>query len=337
MKRVNSLLPSELVTLQEAQKNALKAHFRTRCYAIELSDRGKTVPYIADLLKTRTDTIYTWINRWDSVGIVGLMILPGRGLKAKLLAPLQESVELIKKKVALNPQKLDEVAAEISIDLKINISYGQLKRFIKEKLHYTWRRLRKWLKPKQDPIEYERIYNDLQNLKKLEESGFIDVFYGDQSSFSMNPNVPYGWQEKGNYIKIVPSKETPINVFGLLSQQGALEAYECKGSMTSLAMIAFLDDFLKTRTQRTAVVLDNAPIHKSYEFLEAIKRWEKEELYIFFLPTYSPHLNIIETFWRKIKQEWLKPQDYLNCDTLKKAVINIICDYGVKYKIKFAQ
>jgi transposase len=217
----------------------------------------------------------------------------------------------------------------------MTISYGQLKRFIKKNLHFTWRRLRKWLKPKQDPIEYERLYNDLQKLKELEKSGFMDVFYGDQSSFSMNPNVPYGWQEKGNYIKIVPSKETPINIFGLLSQQGVLDAYECKGSMTSLAMIAFLDDFFKTRTQRTAVILDNAPIHKSYEFLEAIKRWEKEDAYIFFLPTYSPHLNIIETLWRKIKHEWLKPQDYLNCDTLRKAVMDIICQYGIKYNINF--
>jgi transposase len=102
MKRVTPLLPCELVTLQEAQKNAPKAHFRTRCHAIELSDRGKSVPYIADLLQTRTDTVYTWINRWESMGLVGLMILPGRGLKAKLntllIEPLQESVELIKKK-----------------------------------------------------------------------------------------------------------------------------------------------------------------------------------------------------------------------------------------------
>jgi transposase len=219
----------------------------------------------------------------------------------------------------------------------MDISYGQLKRFIKKKLHYSWRRLRKWLKPNQDPAEYERLYNDLQKLKELEESGYLDLFYGDQSSFSMNPNVPYGWQEKGNYNKIVPSKETPINVFGLLSKQGMIEAYECKGSMTSLAMIAFLDDFLKTRTQRTAVVLDNAPIHKSHEFMEAMKRWEKEDLHIFFLPTYSPHLNIIETLWRKMKQEWLKPQDYQNCDTLIQAVKNIICQYGEQFNIQFAK
>jgi hypothetical protein len=43
------------------------------------------------------------------------------------------------------------VAIEISLELKTTISYHQLKRFIKEKLFYTWRRLKKWLKQKQDP------------------------------------------------------------------------------------------------------------------------------------------------------------------------------------------
>jgi transposase len=339
MKSVVPLTEDELVTLQEAQKNSKKDHFRKRCLAIELSDRGKSVSYIADLLQTRTDTVYTWINRWDSVGLWGLMIQPGRGVKAPLdqllTAPTEESIHLIKKKIAENPQKLEEVAIELSIALKIEITYGKLKRFIKEKLNYTWHRLRKWLKPKQDPIEYERIYKALQELKKLEESGYLDVFYGDQSSFSMNPNVPYGWQEKGNAIKIVPSKETPINLLGLLSESGILEAYECKGSMTSLAMIAFIDDFGSSRTQRTAIVLDNAPIHKSHEFLAAIQRWEEQDLFIFFLPTYSPHLNLIETLWRKMKYEWLKPQDYLNCDTLSLAVINIIELYGTQFSIQF--
>jgi transposase len=224
----------------------------------------------------------------------------------------------------------------LSVELKFPISYGQLKRFIKEQLHYSWRRLRKWLKPKQDPVEYERLYALLQELKQLEESGFLELFYGDQSSFSMNPNVPYGWQEIGNSIKIVPTKETPINIFGLLSRQGQLEAYECEGSMTSAAIIAFIDDFLATRTQRTAIVLDNAPIHKSYEFQEAIKRWAQQDLFIFFLPTYSPHLNIIETLWRKIKYEWLKPKDYENALTLKKAVIDILNSYNQNFNIQFA-
>ena len=251
--------------------------------------------------------------------------------------PDRDPIDLIKKAIAANPQKLAEVACEISKALNAEITRGVLKRFIKEHLHYGWRRLRKWLKPKQDPLEYERLYGELKKLKTLEESGFLDIFYGDQSSFSMNPNVPYGWQEIGNYIKIIPRKETPVNIFGLLSRAGELEAYECEGSMTSEVMVAFIDDFYGRRKNRTVIVLDNAPVHKSCEFLEAVERWEKEDLFIFFLPTYSPHLNIIETLWRKMKYEWLKPADYLNCDTLASAVRNIIITFGTKFHIKFAQ
>ena len=340
MKYKIHLTEPELISLQEAQKNSLKDHFRRRCHAIELLGRDKSVTYVSDLLNVRQEAVYQWIKRWHTMGIVGLMILPGRGLKAPLSDLLTEStpdsIDLIKKKIAANPQKLEEVANELSVELKFSISYGQLKRFIKEKLHYSWRRLRKWLKPKQDPAECERLYGLLQELKKLEESGFLELFYGDQSSFSMNPNVPYGWQEIGNAIKIVPTKEVPINVFGLLSRQGELEAYECEGSMTSAVIIAFIDDFLASRTQRTAIVLDNAPIHKSYEFQEAMKKWEEQDLYIFFLPTYSPHLNIIETLWRKIKYEWLKPQHYENAQTLKDAVIDILKSYNEKFSIVFA-
>ena len=101
MRYVKKLIEAELVTLQEAQKNSSKAHFRDRCLAIELSSSGKSVPYIADLLNTRTDTVYTWMNRWDSMGITGLKILSGRGLKAKLDILLTdfklEAIELIKK------------------------------------------------------------------------------------------------------------------------------------------------------------------------------------------------------------------------------------------------
>ena len=121
-----------------------------------------------------------------------------------------------------------------------------------------------------------------------------------------------------------------------MSKNNQLEAYQCEGSMTSAVVIAFIDDFLENRKSRTAIVLDNAPIHKSEEFKEALKRWEEQDLFIFFLPTYSPHLNLIETLWRKIKYEWLKPHDYLNCDTLCKAVTNSLCKFGDQFSIKLA-
>ena len=84
-------------------------------------------------------------------------------------------------------------------------------------------------------------------------------------------------------------------------------------------------------------MLDNAPIHHCETFKEKIDEWQQKDLYIFFLPAYSPHLNLIETLWRRIKYDWLKPQDYLNFDTLTNAVENIMLEVGKKYKINFGE
>lgn len=98
-----ALTASELVTLQEAQKNSKKAYFRNHCLAIELRlSRNKSVKYISDLLQVRENAVYEWLTRWELMGIVGLMILPGRGVKAAidslLEQPNQASITLIKKK-----------------------------------------------------------------------------------------------------------------------------------------------------------------------------------------------------------------------------------------------
>ena len=101
MKKYAPLTDAELVTLQEAQKYSKKDHFRKHCLAIELRlSRKKSVAYIADLLQYRENAIYEWLTRWELMGIVGLMILSGRGVKATLdpllEEPNEESINLIK-------------------------------------------------------------------------------------------------------------------------------------------------------------------------------------------------------------------------------------------------
>ena len=63
----------------------------------------------------------------------------------------------------------------------------------------------------------------------------------------------------------------------------------------------------------------------------------RKGLYLFFLPKYSPHLNLAETFWRKAKYEWLKPADYLSFEKFKEKVIEIFANNGTKYLIKFKE
>jgi hypothetical protein len=207
----------------------------------------------------------------------------------------------------------------------------------KKKLGYRWRRFRKCIKKCQDPQQYQRLVAQLCQLLYLEEQGYLQLYYGDESGFCLDPCLPYGWQPAGEYVKIAPSKSKRLNVFGLLSRDNHLRAYSSTGTMDAGLVMAFLDDFAGQITQRTVVVLDNATIHHSQEFQNRIGQWAEQDLHIFYLPAYSPHLNLIETLWRKIKYEWLKPHHYASWQTLSEAVEDILLKVGTAFKIDFAE
>jgi len=96
MRYVN-LIITEQKTLEEGYKNHPKAHFRLRCQTLLLSHEGMSVTELAKITKTRTRTIYTWMDRWEQMGITGLMILKGRGVKAKLNEHDENLLTTIKK------------------------------------------------------------------------------------------------------------------------------------------------------------------------------------------------------------------------------------------------
>lgn len=165
----------------------------------------------------------------------------------------------------------------------------------------------------------------------------MQIYYGDESGFSLEPSIAYGWQPAAEYIKIVPTKSKRLNVFGLLSKENQLQAYSSEQTMDAALIVAFLDDFALQLKQKTVVVLDNATIHHSQVFEDKVVAWQKQDLYIFYLPAYSPHLNRIETLWRKIKYEWLKPHHYQSWQTLCQAVTDICLNLGHTFKIDFEE
>ena len=211
-----------------------------------------------------------------------------------------------------------------------------LRRFLK-RLGYSWKRFRKSLKKEQSQEEYEKKLAQLKQLVELHKSGYVALFFADESGFNMEGHVPYGWQPKGQYIEITPAKTRGTQIFGLMSLDNRLESYAIEGSMNSEVVIAFLDDFHQTIEQPTVVVIDNAPIHRSKKFEAKIEQWKQEDLYIFFLPRYSPHLNPIEILWRMIKYHWLPYEDLGSQQELDLKLNEILCDFGSKYTINFKE
>ncbi len=225
---------------------------------------------------------------------------------------------------------------KLNEELGLNISCEMLRRFLK-KLGYTWKRFRKSLKKKQDSLDYQEKLAELKQLIQLYNRGFIDLFFSDESGFNMEAYIPYGWQPKCKYIEITPSKTKGTQIFGLMTLKNKLQSYSIQGSMDSDSVISFLNDFKKTIKQKTVVVMDNAPIHKSKKIKDNIEQWKEDDLYIWFLPKYSPHLNPIEILWRMIKYKWLPYEKIQSQDELNLLLEEILLDFGSKYTINFKE
>lgn len=128
-----------------------------------------------------------------------------------------------------------------------------------------------------------------------------------------------------------------LNIFGLLSRDNTFRCTTTQGQINSAFIIRELETLAFSIRKRTVVVLDNARVHTSKTFQERREAWEKRGLFIFYLPPYSPHLNLIEILWRKLKYDWLRPADYLAQDHLFYAVTQILAAIGNSLSINFAK
>jgi len=163
----------------------------------------------------------------------------------------------------------------------------------------------------------------------------IDVFYCDESGFCLIPLIPYAWQEIGETLEIPSGGKNRLNVVGFLSRKKQLHAWTFEASINSDVVIACLDAFCKMITKDTVVVIDNASFHTSQAVEEKIAEWKEKGLTLFFLPKYSPELNLIEILWRFMKYEWIEFDAYKGWKNLVEYVEDVIIHYGTKYVINF--
>jgi transposase len=173
-------------------------------------------------------------------------------------------------------------------------------------------------------------------LERLSELGLVDLYYGDESRVSIDPCVPYGWQFPDEEVFMSAAKGAGLNCFALLSRASKLLFETTRQRITSNFIIEQLERLSFSIKKITVVVLDNARVHTSQQVQERRPFWQRRGLFIFYLPPYSPHLNIAERLWRKLKYEWLQPSDYVTADGLFYRVRQALAAVGTSLKIRFS-
>ncbi len=183
---------------------------------------------------------------------------------------------------------------------------------------------------------YQLKHNLIGELEALSEAGKIDLYYADEAAVSLVPCVPYAWQFGDEEVSMPSEQGKGVNCFALLSRDNRAVIETTTQMLTSQFLFEQFERFSLGLKKLTCVVLDNAAIHRARLIKDRLTVWQQRGLFLFYLPRYSPHLNIVETLWRKLKYEWLAAKDYETRETLGYAVRLALKAVGTSLRINFS-
>ncbi len=126
--------------LTEEQKSSLKkgyqtgkSHlFRRKCQCILLSDEQKTTPELAEFYAVSQQSIRAWFKLWETQGINGLKLKPGRGRKPKLRLDNPQQVQTVKTLVENEPKNLNRVTIQIKFHYRTLFYSVLIKQFFEK-------------------------------------------------------------------------------------------------------------------------------------------------------------------------------------------------------------
>ncbi|MGL4608827.1 MAG: IS630 family transposase [Trueperaceae bacterium] len=193
-------------------------------------------------------------------------------------------------------------------------------------------------RPSEKPCEETYAYKReaLAELERLSQASLIDLYYADESRVCLEPCVPYAWQFPDEDVFLPSMKSKGLNCLGLLSRNNKLLFTTTTGSITSAFVFDYLERLSLMLDKPTVIVLDNAPVHTAKLIQERRKVWEERGLTLFYLPPYSPQLNLIEILWRMLKYYWLNPEDYAEEQLLFYKVTLALAAVGSALNINFS-
>lgn len=167
----------------------------------------------------------------------------------------------------------------------------------------------------------------------LTAAGWSDLWYLDESGFAPTLPTGYTWARAGTRALVwdEPPAGRRLNVLGAVAPFGPVARLAWTvpaGKLDSAALLAFIRHDIAglpatagTRRDRPCVVvLDNASAHVSKLVKAARPALEAANVWLYYLPPYSPELNRIEELWRQVKYQGLPVRSYRTLADLRAAV-----------------
>jgi len=127
MKNIANLTSKTIEELENIIKFSDKFRARKRAEAILLSNKGKTVNEIVELLDLKNQAVWKWFRNFKKDGIECLHEKPGRGRKSPLRDLNIDDV----KAIAINCPSVPIVNAKIRAKFDVKVSNETMRKFLK--------------------------------------------------------------------------------------------------------------------------------------------------------------------------------------------------------------
>ena len=175
-------------------------------------------------------------------------------------------------------------------------------------------------------------------MKKDADEQTVALYYLDECGFASTLPGTYTWARAG--VRPVVAYEAPpgrrVNVIGAWAPLGGAPRFVYQSRTTKVDSAAFLDFVWHDvggmttplgqvppgfqRERRCVIVLDNYSVHHSQAVTDYRPQLQAAGIEFFFLPPYSPDLNLIEGVWRHVKHEEMPVRSYATAQALQTAV-----------------
>lgn len=279
-----------------------------RQQAVRLARRGETNTAIAGILGVNRRTVGFWLQRHAAGGAAALRA-KRRGRKVgeqRTLTPAQEA-EVQRLLIDKTPDQL-----KLTFALWSRQAVRELLRVrcgVAMPIRTVGLYLSRWGFTPQKPVKraYEQSPAAVQRwltetypaiVGRAKREG-AEIHWGDETGLRSDDARARGYAPRGQTpVLRVPARRHSVSMLSTLTNQGKVRFMLFRQALDARRLIRFLTRLIRDAGRKVFLVLDNLKVHHA----KVVRAWlegHREQIEVFYLPSYSPELN---------------PDEYLNGD-----------------------
>jgi len=292
----------------DARKHSPEIQQQLRNQAIRLHQKGWQYSDIAEAVGVNVSTVAKWCRAYKKGGDKAIRIRKrGRKDGMKRTLGLEQEVQVRQAIRDRCPEQLrlpfvlwtrravqQLVKRLFAIDMPIRTVGEYLKRWgytpqkpLRRAYEQNPKAVKKWL---------DEEYPAIEAKAKKEKA---EIHWGDETGLRNDSQYGRSYAPRGKTpVVLLPAKRERVSLISTVTNQGKVRFMVYENAMNAATLIKFLKRLIKDTYRKVFLIVDNLRVHHSQAVIEWLQS-HKDEIELFFLPSYSPELN---------------PDEYLNGD-----------------------